>query len=83
MFRFSDPAYGVTTDYVYDTLGVTHSYAIELRPPVDGFSARGFILSACQIIQSGREIMAAFKAVTPIMAETERKVKRRRKLTSQ
>jgi len=85
MFRFSDPSYGGTVDYVYDSLGVTHSYTIELRPPDDGFSGKGFILPACQIIESGREIMAAFKAVTvtPIMAETERKVKRRRKLTSQ
>ena len=83
MFRFSDPVYGGTIDYVYDTLGVTHSYTIELRPPADGFSREGFILPACQIIESGREIMAAFKAITPLMAETVRKVKRRRKLTSQ
>lgn len=83
IFRFSDPVYGGTVDYVYDTLGVTHSYTIELRPPA-GFSEKGFILPACQIVQSGREIMAAFKAlITPFMAETVRKVKRRRKLTSQ
>ena len=47
MFRFSDPVYGGTIDYVYDTLGVTHSYTIELRPPADGFSREGFILPAC------------------------------------
>lgn len=84
IFRFSDPVYGGTVDYVYDTLGVTHSYTIELRPPADAFSRKGFILPACQIIESGREIMAAFKAlITPLMAETVRKVKRRRKLTLQ
>ena len=83
IFRFSDPVYGGTIDYVYDTLGVTHSYTMELRPPAN-FSGKGFILPACQITESGREIMAAFKAlITPLMAETVRKVKRRRKLTSQ
>ena len=79
---FSDPAYGITIDYVYDTLGVAHSYTIELRPS-DG-DDNGFILPACQIIDSGKEIMAAFKAITPIMAENpKRKVKRDRKLRSQ
>lgn len=76
------PAYGITIDYVYDTLGVTHSYTIELRPS-DG-DDNGFILPACQIIDSGKEIMAAFKAISPIMAENpKRKVKRDRKLRSQ
>ena len=83
--HFSDPAYGVTVDYTYDRLGVTHSYVIELRPSesADNGGESGFILPACQIIDSGREIMAAFKAITPFMAKSERKVKRKRKLTSQ
>ena len=82
---FSDPAYGGTLDYTYDRLGVTHSYTIELRPSdsADNGGDSRFILPACQIIDSGREIMAAFKAITPVIAKTERKVKRRRKLTSQ
>ena len=69
-------------DYTYDGLGVTHTYTIELRPS-DSADESGFILPACQIIDSGREIMAAFKAITPVMAKSERKVKRKRKLTSQ
>ena len=82
ILHFSDPAYGITIDYVYDTLGVTHSYTIELRPS-DG-DDNGFILPACQITDSGKEIMAAFKAISPIMAENpKRKVKRDRKLRSQ
>ena len=80
--HFSDPAYGITIDYVYDTLGVAHSYTIELRPSDE--DDNGFILPACQIIDSGKEIMAAFKAITPIMAENPMtKVKRDRKLRSQ
>ena len=72
-------------DYTYDGLGVTHTYTIELRPSesADSGDESGFILLACQLIDSGREIMAAFKAITPVMAKTERKVKRGRKLTSQ
>ncbi|CAH3141811.1 unnamed protein product [Porites lobata] len=79
------PAYGDTVDYTYDGLGVTHSYTIELRPSesADNGDESGFILPACQIIDSGREIMAAFKAITPVMAKSERKVKRKRKRTSQ
>ena len=82
---FSDSAYGGTVDYTYDGLGVTHTYTIELRPSesADNGDESGFILPACQIIDSGREIMAAFKAITPVMAKSERKVKRKRKLTSQ
>jgi len=64
------PTYGDTVDYTYDKLGVTHSYSVELRPGEDsGSDGQGFLLSACQIIPTGKEIVAALKAITPILAK--------------
>lgn len=62
-----DPTYGDLTDYVYDKLNVTHSYGLELRPGAD--EPNGFLLPDCEIVPTGREIMAALKAITPILAE--------------
>ena len=57
-------------DYTYDKLGVTHSYTVELRPGEDsGSDGQGFLLSACQIIPTGKEMVAALKAITPILAK--------------
>ena len=67
-----DPTYGNSIDYAYDSLDVTHSYALELRPGDD--DDNGFLLSACEIIPTGREIMAALKAITPILAEGKESV---------
>lgn len=56
---------------MYDSLGITHSYTIELRPADSDSSnnnGRGFLLSACEIIPTGKEMMAALKAITPILA---------------
>lgn len=60
-----DPTYGDLTDYVYDKLNVTHSYGLELRPGAD--EPNGFLLPDCEIVPTGREIMAALKAITPIL----------------
>lgn len=65
-----DPTYGDLTDYVYDKLNVTHSYGLELRPGDD--EPNGFLLPDCEIVPTGREIMAALKAITPIL--TKRKI---------
>ena len=62
---FLDQTYGDLTDYVYDKLNVTHSYGLELRPGDD--EPNGFLLSSCEIVPTGREIMAALKAITPIL----------------
>ena len=62
-----DPAYGDLTDYVYDKLNVTHSYGLELRPGEN--EPNGFLLPDCEIVPTGREIMAALKAITPILAK--------------
>ena len=62
---FLDQTYGDLTDYVYDKLNVTHSYGLELRPGDD--EPNGFLLSSCEIIPTGREIMAALKAIMPIL----------------
>lgn len=62
-----DPTYGDSLDYVYDKLNVTHSYGLELRPGDD--EPNGFLLSDCEIIPTGREIMAALKAIAPILAQ--------------
>ncbi len=37
LFRTLDFTSGTTKDYVYDTLGVTHGYTLELRNTDDGF----------------------------------------------
>ncbi|XP_078343356.1 carboxypeptidase B-like [Oculina patagonica] len=72
------PTYGDTVDYVYDKLNVVHSYGLELRPGDD--DPNGFLLSACEIIPTGREIMAALKAITPILTkEKETVVEKNRK----
>ena len=63
----TDPAYGVTVDYVYDTLNVTHSYTVELRPAGEN-GRSGFLLPPCQIISTGNEMIAALKAITAILA---------------
>ena len=75
---YIDPAYGSLTDYVYDKLNVTHSYGLELRPGYD--EANGFLLPDCQIVPTGREIMAALKAITPILAEDKELVLNSRKM---
>ena len=62
-----DPAYGDLTDYVYDKLNVTHSYGLELRPGEN--EPNGFLLPDCEIVPTGTEIMAALKAITPILAK--------------
>lgn len=62
-----DPTFGTSIDYTYDNLNITHSYVLELRPGDD--DDNGFLLSACEIIPTGREIMAALKAITPILQE--------------
>ena len=62
---FLDQTYGDSTDYVYDKLNVTHSYGLELRPGDN--EPNGFLLSSCEIVPSGREILAALKAITPIL----------------
>lgn len=46
---------------------MTHSYGLELRPGDD--EPNGFLLSDCEIIPTGREIMAALKAIAPILAQ--------------
>ncbi|KAJ7355144.1 corticosteroid- binding protein [Desmophyllum pertusum] len=60
------PTYGDTIDYTYGNLGVIHSYCLELRPGEN--EPNGFLLPSCEIITTGREIMAALKAITPILA---------------
>lgn len=67
-----DPTYGDLTDYVYDKLNVTHSYGLELRPGDN--EPNGFLLPDCEIVPTGREIMAALKAITPILAEGKKPV---------
>ena len=67
-----DPTYGDLTDYVYDKLNVTHSYGLELRPGDN--EPNGFLLPDCEIVPIGREIMAALKAITPILAEGKKLV---------
>ena len=64
-FFFLDKTCGDLTDYVYDKLNVTHSYGLELRPGDN--EPNGFLLSSCEIVPTGREIMAALKAITPIL----------------
>lgn len=44
---------------------MTHSYGLELRPGDN--EPNGFLLSSCEIVPTGREIMAALKAITPIL----------------
>ncbi len=72
-----DPTYGDTVDYVYDKLNVIHSYGLELRPGDD--DPNGFLLSPCEIISTGREIMAALKAITPILKRKETVVEKKRR----
>ena len=67
---FIDPTCGDLTDYVYDKLNVTHSYGLELRPGEN--EPHGFLLPACEIVPTGREVMAALKAITPILAEEKK-----------
>ena len=71
----TDPAYGVTVDYVYDTLNVTHSYTVELRP-TDKKDRIGFLLPPCQIISTGNEMIAALKAITAILAKEIREAEK-------
>ena len=66
-FFVSDPTYGDSIDYVYGKLGVVHSYCLELRPGEE--NDNGFLVSACEINQTGGEILAALKAITPILAK--------------
>lgn len=73
-----DPTYGDLTDYVYDKLNVTHSYGLELRPGDN--EPNGFLLPDCEIVPTGREIMAALKAITPILAEGKKLVSKSRKM---
>jgi len=75
---FLDPTYGDLTDYVYDKLNVTHSYDLELRPGDN--EPNGFLLSSCEIVPTGREIMAALKAITPILEKEKKLVLKSRKL---
>lgn len=44
---------------------MTHSYGLELRPGDN--EPNGFLLSSYEIVPTGREIMAALKAITPIL----------------
>ena len=66
--------YGDSIDYTYDTLKVTHSYNPELRPTDDtaDFDS-GFLLTPCEIIATGNDMLAALKAIMPILAEEKRK----------
>ena len=66
-FPLTDPTSGNSIDYTYDKLGVVHSYCVELRPGEE--DRPGFFASACEIIQTGREILLAFRAITPILAK--------------
>ncbi|XP_066030074.1 mast cell carboxypeptidase A-like [Pocillopora verrucosa] len=61
------PTSGNSIDYTYDKLGVVHSYCVELRPGEE--DRQGFFASACEISQTGREILVAFRAITPILAK--------------
>ena len=66
-FPLTDPTSGNSIDYTYDKLGVVHSYCVELRPGEE--DRQGFFASACEISQTGREILVAFRAITPILAK--------------
>ena len=46
---------------------MTHSYGLELRPGDN--EPNGFLLSSCEIVPTGREIMVALKAITPILVK--------------
>ena len=52
------PTSGTTDDYMYGTLGITHSYAIETRDR----GQYGFLLPAAQIKPNAQEVLAAFIA---------------------
>ncbi|XP_028414410.1 zinc carboxypeptidase-like [Dendronephthya gigantea] len=49
------PTTGDATDWTYASLGVIHSYSIELRPTFQ--DERGFIVPPEQIVESGSEIL--------------------------
>ena len=50
-----DPTTGGATDWAYASLGIIHSYSIELRPTFQ--DERGFIVPPEQIVESGSEIL--------------------------
>ena len=54
---------GGTKDWTYGVLGLTYSYALELRDT----GRYGFLLPANQIIPTGQETFAAIKAMAKAM----------------
>ena len=54
-----DPTSGASDDWVYGVLKVRYSFGLELRDK----GRHGFILPAKQIIPTGVETFAAFKAM--------------------
>ncbi|KAJ3010057.1 UNVERIFIED_CONTAM: Carboxypeptidase A4, partial [Siphonaria sp. JEL0065] len=61
-------ASGSSVDYTYNVLGVTYSYAVELRPNQNTNSNSGFNPPVSEIIPSGEETTAAMVALWTYVA---------------
>ncbi|KAI9341390.1 hypothetical protein BDR26DRAFT_934002 [Obelidium mucronatum] len=61
-------ASGSSVDYTYNVLGVTYSYAVELRPNQNANSNSGFNPPVSEIIPSGEETTAAMVALWTYVA---------------
>ena len=63
----ADKTSGDATDWVYGTLGVTHSYGVELPPFI--LAPGGFILHPKNIEPVGMETFAGVKALAEHLLE--------------
>ena len=64
---FLDPTTGDATDWTYASLGIIHSYSIELRPTFQ--DERGFIVPPEQIVESGNEILSGMMEMARFLDE--------------
>ncbi len=67
----ADPASGTSIDYL-QSRGVPYIYAVELRPENSMEVLHGFIIPPDLIEPTGRELLAAVKAIAEYVVETRR-----------